>query len=107
MDKTLTDARGRVLTVHEMDPADELDLFEACGDNSMNRAWLGQAMMICSVVAIDGTPIPFPNTKEKVKALARQLGRDGMKAITDNLTAADTDVKPATASEDAAVAKNS
>lgn len=99
----VTDSKGRKLSLRELDPGDELDLFEACGKNSLNQAWLGTAMMVCSVASIDGTPEPFPRTSDAVKALARRLGHHGIAAIagaqqtgdapaTNDLTKADVEV---------------
>jgi hypothetical protein len=81
-DVTVTDAKGHKLTVHEMDPADKLDLFEAAAKNNGNGNWLGMALLACSVTAIDGQPIPMPKNPEQVKALARRLGNAGIDAVS-------------------------
>lgn len=86
MSKEITDSRGRKLSVKEMDPADQLDLFEACAKNSMNSAWVGMALLICSVTAIDGVPVMMPKNPSEVKGRARHLGMDGIDAVTMALT---------------------
>lgn len=71
----------RTLTVHEMDPGDQLDLIEACADKGSIRGWLAYAMLVCSVTAIDGSPVRMPRNPEQVKDLARKLGNSGVLAV--------------------------
>lgn len=97
----VTDAKGRVISVKEMDPADQLDLFEACAKNSTNQAWVGMALLVCSVTAIDNVPVMMPTNPDQVKALARKLGSDGIAAVANVLNAA-----PSETPEVLAVAKN-
>jgi hypothetical protein len=70
-------------SVRPLDPGDMFDLFEACSEMSNNRAWVGYASRVCSVRDIDGVPVPFPRTKEDVKALARRIGNVAMDALLD------------------------
>ena len=89
----VTDSTGRKLVVKEMDPADQLDLFEAAGKNSSNSSWVGMALLVCSVSMIDGVPVPMPSTPDQVKTLARKLGKHGIEAVADAL-------QPTTTAED-------
>lgn len=89
-DKFITDARGRKLLVHEMDPADQLDLFEACAKNSTNSSWVSMALLVCSCRQIDDKPVPMPMNPAAVKSLARELGHDGITAIGQALNADDS-----------------
>ena len=78
----VTDSKGRKLSINRMDPADQLDCFEACsGGRSSNAAWVTMAMWAASCVAIDGVPVVMPSSPEGIKALARKLGHDGLTAI--------------------------
>lgn len=86
-DITVTDAKGRKLVIHEMDPADQLDLFEACGVNNANMSWVGMALLVCSVRSIDDVPIPVSTTPQHVKNAARLLGKDGVAAVARVLNA--------------------
>ena len=86
-----TDSKGRSISVKEMDPADQLDLFEACARNSTNNAWVGMALLVCSVTALDGVPVMMPRNPDEVKALARRLGSDGIAAVAAALNATQTD----------------
>ena len=101
MDMKTTDAKGRALTVKEMDPADQLDLFEACAKNSGNSAWVGMALLVCSVTMIDGLPVLMPRNPDEVKALARRLGTEGITAVAKALETPNAEV-----SEVVEVAKN-
>jgi hypothetical protein len=98
---TVTTDDGRVLGVIEMDPADQLDLFEACGDLSTNQQWVGMALLACSVRSINGVPVPQPANKLQVRALAKQLGKKGIAAVAKFLGE-----KQADAPEVVAAAKN-
>jgi hypothetical protein len=79
------EADGRRFALREMDPADMLDLLEAAGHNAGNRAWLRFAMVVCSVQAIDGIPMPFPRDAGGIKALARTVGVNGIEAVRATL----------------------
>jgi hypothetical protein len=80
-DTTITDAKGRKLLVHIMDPGDMLDLAEAAEDQSSNRGFMAMAMHVCSVTEIDGVPVPFPANKRDIKALAKKLGNEGLLSL--------------------------
>lgn len=99
--KEAIDDKGRIIGIKEMDPADQLDLFEACAKNSTNQAWVGMALLVCSATSIDAVPVMMPRTPDEVKALARKLGSSGIAAIAGVLNSAESD--PA---EVAATAKN-
>lgn len=80
-DQVVVDAKGRKISYKELDPADILDLLEAAGQQSTNQGWMRMAMIVASVSAIDDTPVPAARTKEQVRAIARQLGNDGLVAL--------------------------
>lgn len=84
-DRVVIDARGRKLLIHEMDPADQLDLFEACAGNSGNMSWVGMALLVCSVKAIDDVPIAKATNPTHVKIAAKKLGKDGIAAVSEAL----------------------
>ena len=97
---------GMKLGVVELDPADQLDLFEACGRMSTNPGWVGLALLACSVRSINGVPEPMPATQDQVRNLARRLGHEGIAAVRKSLEG-DTDVTPVGGEKvDADVAKN-
>ncbi len=84
VDRTITDAKGRRLGIRELDVMEELDLYEIAGPNSTNGPWLGTAMMVCTVRAINGSSQPFPRTQDQVKAALTRIGRDGITAVRKN-----------------------
>ncbi len=81
MPDSVTDAQGRVLKLHVMDPMDMLDLYEAAGDVAGNATWVRYAMILASVTQIDDLPIPAPKTKDQIRALGKRLGNDGLVAV--------------------------
>lgn len=89
---------GRVFGVVDLDPGDMLDLFAACEDRATNAGYVGYASRICAVRDIDGVPIPFPTTRDDIKALGKRIGTGAMSAIIEATT------RPAAA--DASAAKN-
>ena len=91
------EAGGLRLRLRVLDPADMLDLIEAAGENSDNRAWLRFAMLVCSVEAIDEVPAPFPRDVAGIKALARRLGTDALNAVRVRLQARDRALETTTA----------
>lgn len=109
-DLTVTDARGRVIKLRELDPADMLDLIETAPQCDAMSAWLRYATVIHSVEKIDDLPIPRPTMKEHVRALAKRLGNDGYAAVAlalygaDASPEADTNAKVASADESEAQA---
>jgi hypothetical protein len=87
--KYTTTSAGVKLGVAEMEPADQLDLLEACGRQSTNPAWVGMALLVCSVRDINGVPEPTPSNPAQVKALANKLGHAGIAAVRSVLEGED------------------
>jgi hypothetical protein len=83
-ERTITDAAGKTLLLRDLDVVEELDLYEVAAANSTNPAWLGTAMMVCTVRAINGSSQPFPRTQDQVKAALTRIGRDGITAVRKN-----------------------
>ena len=81
----VTDSLGRALGIRTMGPAGMLDLIEAAGDQSGNASWVRSAMIITSVVAIDGIPVPVAITKDQVKRNAIMIGNEGFAAVAKML----------------------
>lgn len=77
----LKHADGRSLGIRVMDMADMLDLMEAAGSESTNQGWMNLAVPAVSVMDIDGTPVPFPKDRARIKDRARKLGNERMAAI--------------------------
>lgn len=77
-----TDADGRTLLLRRMNALDRLRLFKAAGPVlSQNQYWLGMASLACSVVAIDGVPIPAPTNEQQIEGVVLRLGDAGIAAV--------------------------
>ena len=82
--QTVTDARGRVLSLRKIGPLQRTRLFKIMGpDNSRNVPLLGTYMMAVSVSAIDDTPEPFPTSDAQIEALISRLDDDGLSGVAE------------------------
>lgn len=80
--QSVADAEGRQLQVRRMGALDKLRLFKAVGAHlAQNPPYLGMAMLACSVMAIDGVPVPAPANEQQVEALVSRLGDVGIAAV--------------------------
>ena len=102
----IVDAKGRRFTTKELDPGDLLDLLEAAGSNSGNAAWLRLAMVVCSVTAIDGVPVPLATTKQDVRQSAKMIGNDGLVALNKAMLGDDAAAPVTSDAEAQETAKN-
>jgi hypothetical protein len=84
-DMTVTDARGRVLQLQVVDPAQMMDLMEAAGSAADNKVWMQYALIIASVASIDGVPVPVASTKTAIRRNAVLVGHDGIAAAGKQL----------------------
>lgn len=83
---TVTDAEGRELMLRRLTALDKLRLFKAAGPMlSQNHLWLGMATLACSVISIDGIPIPQPSSEGQIEGLVSRLGDSGINAIAQAL----------------------
>lgn len=79
---TVTDGRGRVLSLRRLTALDKLRLFKAAGPLlAQNQPWLGMAVLACSVAAVDEVPVPPAVTEGQIEALVARLGDDGLAAV--------------------------
>jgi hypothetical protein len=99
---TITDADGRSITLRRLTALDKLRLFKAAGPIlAQNQPWLGMAVLACSVVAIDGVPVPAPANELQIEAMVGRLGDAGISAIAASLS-----VEPLSPAEVVAAAGN-
>jgi hypothetical protein len=81
--RDVRDDAGRVLSLRRPTALDRLRLFKAAGPVlAQNQAWLGMALLACSVVAIDDVPQPPPSSEAQVEALVGRLGDAGIAAAS-------------------------
>lgn len=75
---TVTDKRGRRLTMRKIDSLGRLRLFEAAGPAlSENNPYMGMAVTAACITNIDGIPVPFPTTKPMLEATVERVGDEG------------------------------
>jgi hypothetical protein len=93
---TVTDARGRVITLKKPGVLAQFRLVEALGDSAKNQTYLGMVLPLIFVTAIDGDPVYQPSKKSEVEALIQQLNDEGIEAVmngvNENFGKTDTDL---------------
>ncbi len=84
---TVTDARGRSITIAKMKALDQMRLFEAVGAvNAKNDGYLGVASLAYHVTAIDGEPVMRPQNKIQLEAIVQRLDDDGFEAVAKGIS---------------------
>jgi Mg2+ and Co2+ transporter CorA len=89
---TVTDAKGRVLTIRKLNAFDRMKLFQAAGPElSENSSWIAYALCAASVTATNGTLEPFPGSLRAIENMVKFLDDDGITAVSkaykENFTA--------------------
>lgn len=80
---TITDERGRVLTVKKLSSLKKLKLQELIGASAAGiPSYMGTAVAACSVIRIDGQDVPWPATKLQFEAIVDRLDEEGIVAAT-------------------------
>lgn len=78
---TVTDARGRVLTIKKLGLLDRMRLMEIVGEeNTNNGPYFGYTVLAYCVQSIDGDAIARPASKMALEALLQRLDDDGVEA---------------------------
>lgn len=108
MAETITDAKGRKLTLRKLTVLDQVRLLRAVGgDQARNQPYVEIVTMSASVAEIDGVPVPPPTNERQIDALVSKIGDDGFAALMVYMqrevaavqaaaeAAADGEVKPA------------
>lgn len=73
---------GRVIEAMELDMADQWDFMEIAGRQLDNEPWVNTALLACSVIAIDGLPVPSGiKSRDEIRRILRKLGEDGLDAL--------------------------
>lgn len=78
------DAKGRLLTMRELDPVQESRLTVAVGpEMAMNVMYMNlYAFPVAAVAEIDGDEYPVPQNPRQVEAMLAILGKHGLKAAS-------------------------
>lgn len=83
---TITDARGRVIKLRELDPLQESRLVLAAGAEAAANAVYMYTFVYPSakVESIDGDEYGCPTNQRQIDGMISILGRDGMSALVDH-----------------------
>jgi len=78
------DARGRTITMRELDPVQESRLTVAVGpEMAMNVMYMNlYAFPAAAVAEIDGDDYPVPQNAKQVETMLAILGKEGLKAVS-------------------------
>ncbi|WP_350260759.1 hypothetical protein AAF463_11350 [Pantoea sp. BJ2] len=77
------DAKGRLLTMRELDPVQESRLTVAVGpEMAMNVMYMNLfAFPVAAVAEIDGEEYPVPLNAKQIETMLAILGKHGLKAV--------------------------
>ena len=84
---TVTDALGRTITLKRPGVLAQYRLIEALGDTAKNEVYVGMALPLIYVSAIDGELTVQIARKSEVEALIQRLGEEGISAVMDAVRA--------------------
>jgi len=80
-DVTITDPRGRAITLKKPGVLAQFRLIEALGDTAKNEVYMGMVLPLIFISAIDGEAIFTPTRKSEIEALIQRLDEDGVTAV--------------------------
>jgi len=84
---TVTDAKGRSITLKRPALLAQFRLVEAAGDSATNAAYMNMIRPLLFVTAIDGDFVPAPASKVQIESLIQRVGEEGYEAIAAALFA--------------------
>jgi hypothetical protein len=85
---TVTDAKGRVLTLRKPGVLAQYRLIEAIGaEAAKNEVYMAMTMPLIYVASIDGSAVIMPTNKRQVDALIQQLDEEGVAAALTGVQA--------------------
>lgn len=78
------DAKGRLITMRELDPVQESRLTVAVGpEMAMNVMYMNlYAFPVAAVAEIDGDDYPVPHNPKQIETMLAILGKHGLKAAS-------------------------
>lgn len=87
--ETVTDSKGRVITLRQLDPLQQSRLVRAVGSEAAeNSAYMNAfALPAAMVEFIDTDPYALPQSIRQVDSVLQALGNEGMAAINQHLYA--------------------
>jgi len=87
--ETVTDSKGRVITLRELDPLQQSRLVMAVGGEiASNMTYMnGFALPAASVEKIDDDSFGFPSNVKQIEGMLKILGNEGIAAINNHTMA--------------------
>lgn len=78
---SVTDARGRRLTLRKPPLLTQFKLVEILGPTAENSTYLNMVLPIAYVAAIDDEQVRFPSSRLELDALIQKIDEDGLEAV--------------------------
>lgn len=78
---SVTDARGRVITLRKPGVLAQYRLIEILGDSAKNEVYWTMTFPLIFVTKIDGDAVSMPISKREVEALITRLDDEGVSAV--------------------------
>lgn len=82
---TVTDAKGRVITLKKPGVLAQFRLIEALGETAKNEVYMGMVLPLIFIAAIDGDAVLTPTRKSEVEALIQRLDEPGITAVVSGV----------------------
>jgi len=80
--ETITDAKGRKLSLRKLNVLDQVKLLRAIGpDQARNQPYVEIVTMAASVADIDGVPLMLPTNERQIDAAIGRIGDEGVAAL--------------------------
>lgn len=84
---TVTDAKGRVITLKKPGVLAQYRLIEILADSAKNEVYMGMVLPLIYVSAMDGDAVMQPASKREVEALIQRLDEEGIAAVMEGVQA--------------------
>jgi hypothetical protein len=81
---SITDAKGRVITLRKPGVLAQYRLVEMIGDSAKNKAYMGMILPLLFVSTIDGNLTSIVK-KSELEALIQQLDEEGIKSVMEGV----------------------
>lgn len=82
---TVTDARGRVITLQKPGVLAQFRMIEMLGETAKNQVYVGMVLPLMYVSAIDDEPLTRISSKKELEALIQRLDEDGLLAVAEGV----------------------
>jgi len=82
---TITDTRGRSITLKKPGVLAQFRLIEALGETAKNEVYVRMVMPLIYVAEVDGEPVPPPVRKSEIEALIQRMDEDGIAAVMEGV----------------------